>query len=78
MRRRVATVAANPGVVLVGFAPGVDRGGVSLVRTPGLHAAGKGINVAKVGKDPGRNVPGGGLLGKDSQERADGDVNAEI
>ena len=32
----------------VGFCPEIERGEVNLVRTTGSHAAGKGINVAKV------------------------------
>ncbi len=34
------------------------------MRTTGLHAAGKGINVAKVLKDLGIDVTVGGFLGK--------------
>ena len=37
------------------------------MRTTGLHAAGKGINVAKVLKDLGIDVTVGGFLGKDNQ-----------
>lgn len=38
------------------------------MKTTGLHAAGKGINVAKVLKDPGIDVTVGGFLGKDNQD----------
>ena len=48
MSRRVATITLNPAYDLVGFTPEIERGEVNLVRTTGLHAAGKGINVAKV------------------------------
>jgi hypothetical protein len=51
MSRRVATITLNPAYDLVGFTPEIERGEVNLVRTTGLHAAGKGINVAKVLKD---------------------------
>ena len=44
MSRRVATITLNPAYDLVGFTPEIERGEVNLVRTTGLHAAGKGIN----------------------------------
>ncbi len=53
MSRRVATITLNPAYDLVGFCPEIERGEVNLVKTTGLHAAGKGINVAKVLKDTG-------------------------
>ena len=56
MSRRVATITLNPAYDLVGFTPEIERGEVNLVRTTGLHAAGKGINVAKVLKDLGIDV----------------------
>ncbi len=52
----------------MGFCPEIERGEVNLVRTTGLHAAGKGINVAKVLKDLGIDVTVGGFLGKDNQD----------
>ena len=48
MSRRVATITLNPAYDLVGFCPEIERGEVNLVKTTGLHAAGKGINVAIV------------------------------
>lgn len=51
MSRRVATITLNPAYDLVGYTPEIERGEVNLVKTTGLHAAGKGINVAKVLKD---------------------------
>ena len=68
MSRRVATITLNPAYDLVGFCPEIERGEVNLVRTTGLHAAGKGINVAKVLKDLGIDVTVGGFLGKDNQD----------
>ncbi len=68
MSRRVATITLNPAYDLVGFCPEIERGEVNLVRTAGLHAAGKGINVAKVLKDLGIDVTVGGFLGKDNQD----------
>ena len=65
MSRRVATITLNPAYDLVGFTPEIERGEVNLVRTTGLHAAGKGINVAKVLKDLGIDVTVGGFLGSE-------------
>ena len=42
MSRRVATITLNPAYDLVGFCPEIERGEVNLVKTTGLHAAGKG------------------------------------
>lgn len=71
MSRRVATISLNPAYDLVGFTPEIERGEVNLVETTGLHAAGKGINVAKVLNDLGVDVTVGGLLGRDNQEGFD-------
>lgn len=68
MSRRVATITLNPAYDLVGFTPEIERGEVNLVKTTGLHAAGKGINVAKVLKDLGIDVTVGGFLGRDNQD----------
>lgn len=67
MSRRVATITLNPAYDLVGFCPQIERG-KSTGKTAGLHAAGKGINVAKVLKDLGIDVTVGGFLGKDNQD----------
>ncbi|MBT0731303.1 1-phosphofructokinase [Rosenbergiella nectarea] len=71
MSRRVATITLNPAYDLVGFTPEIERGEVNLVETTGLHAAGKGINVAKVLKNLGVDVTVGGLLGRENQEGFD-------
>lgn len=71
MSRRVATISLNPAYDLVGFTPEIERGEVNLVETTGLHAAGKGINVAKVLNDLGVDVTVGGLLGRENQEGFD-------
>lgn len=68
MSRRVATITLNPAYDLVGFVPQIERGEVNLVTTTGLHAAGKGINVARVLKDLGVDVTVGGFLGRDNQD----------
>lgn len=47
MSRRVATITLNPAYDLVGFCPEIERGEVNLVRTTGLHAAGKGLTSRK-------------------------------
>lgn len=64
MSRRVATITLNPAYDLVGFCPQIERGEVNRVKTAGLHAAGKGINVAKVLKDLGIDVTVGGFWAK--------------
>ncbi|NUU67905.1 1-phosphofructokinase [Enterobacteriaceae bacterium BIT-l23] len=66
MSRRVATITLNPAYDLVGFIPEIESGEVNRVRTTGLHAAGKGINVAKVLKDLGIDVTVSGFLGKEN------------
>ncbi len=68
MSRRVATITLNPAYDPVGFTPEIERGEVNSVRTTGLHAAGKGINVAKVLKDLGIDVTVGGFSGKDNRD----------
>lgn len=68
MSRRVATITLNPAYDLVGFTPAIERGEVNLVKNAGLHAAGKGINVARVLKDLGIDVTVGGFLGKENQD----------
>jgi 1-phosphofructokinase len=68
MSRRVATITLNPAYDLVGYCPKISLGDVNLVKTTGLHAAGKGINVAKVLNDLGIDVTVGGFLGRDNQD----------
>lgn len=68
MSRKVATITLNPAYDLVGYCPEIERGEVNLVQTAGLHAAGKGINVAKVLTDLGIDVTVGGFLGKENQD----------
>lgn len=68
MSHKVATITLNPAYDLVGLVPEIERGEVNLVRTAGLHAAGKGINVAKVLKNFGIDVTVGGFLGKENQD----------
>ncbi|MBD2819116.1 1-phosphofructokinase [Xenorhabdus sp. 42] len=68
MRRRVATITLNPAYDLVGLCPDIIRGAVNRVQTAGLHAAGKGNNVAKVLRDLGIDVTVSGFLGEENQE----------
>ncbi|HCT9100275.1 TPA: 1-phosphofructokinase [Proteus mirabilis] len=68
MRRRVATITLNPAYDLVGLSTPIKLGEVNRVTTAGFHAAGKGINVAKVLKSLGIDVTVGGFLGKENQD----------
>ncbi|WP_239739129.1 1-phosphofructokinase [Proteus penneri] len=68
MKRRVATITLNPAYDLVGLSAPIELGEVNRVKTAGFHAAGKGINVAKVLKSLGVDVTVGGFLGKENQD----------
>lgn len=68
MKRRVATITLNPAYDLVGLSHPIELGEVNRVKTAGFHAAGKGINVAKVLKSLGVDVTVGGFLGKENQD----------
>ncbi|CAM3704856.1 1-phosphofructokinase [Xenorhabdus thuongxuanensis] len=68
MSRRVATITLNPAYDLVGLCPNIVKGNVNRVQTAGLHAAGKGNNVAKVLRDLGIDVTVSGFLGRENQE----------
>lgn len=68
MNYKIATITLNPAYDLVGFCPSIEIGEVNLVKTMGLHPAGKGINVAKVLSDLGIDVTVAGLLGKENSE----------
>lgn len=67
MTRSVATITFNPAFDLVGMCPQLETGQVNLVKTVGLHPAGKGVNVARVLKQLGVDVTVGGFLGRDNQ-----------
>lgn len=68
MAYKVATITLNPAYDLVGFCPNIEVGDVNLVKMAGLHAAGKGINVARVLNDLGIDVCVSGFLGKQNSE----------
>ncbi|UPQ89926.1 1-phosphofructokinase [Vibrio sinaloensis] len=65
---RVVTVTLNPALDLTGSLEAIQLGSVSLVKHSDLHAAGKGVNVAKVLSDLGAEVTVTGFLGKDNPE----------
>jgi len=65
---KVATITLNPAYDLVGFCPNIEVGDVNLVKMAGLHAAGKGINVAKVLNDLGVDICVSGFLGEQNSE----------
>ncbi|MCG9702785.1 1-phosphofructokinase [Vibrio natriegens] len=65
---KVVTITLNPALDLTGSVEALKVGSVSLVKQSNLHAAGKGVNVAKVLSDLGADVTVTGFLGKDNPE----------
>ncbi|MDC5855695.1 1-phosphofructokinase [Vibrio europaeus] len=65
---KVVTITLNPALDLTGSLNSLTVGSVSLVEKSNLHAAGKGVNVAKVLSDLGAEVTVTGFLGKDNPE----------
>lgn len=68
MTNKVVTITLNPALDLTGSLSTLNVGSVSLVKQGNLHAAGKGVNVAKVLSDLGADVTVTGFLGRDNQE----------
>ncbi|MDE1253386.1 1-phosphofructokinase [Vibrio aestuarianus] len=68
MTNKVVTITLNPALDLTGSLNTLNIGSVSLVEQGSLHAAGKGVNVAKVLSDLGAQVTVTGFLGSDNQE----------
>ncbi|WP_260261887.1 1-phosphofructokinase [Vibrio intestinalis] len=68
MTNKVVTITLNPALDLTGHLDQLNLGSVSLVEQSDLHAAGKGVNVAKVLSDLGAEVTVTGFLGQDNQE----------
>lgn len=68
MTNKVVTITLNPALDLTGSLDVLNVGSVSLVKQGSLHAAGKGVNVAKVLSDLGAKVTVTGFLGRDNQE----------
>ena len=63
---RVVTITLNPALDLTGSLDSLAVGSISLVNEGSLHAAGKGVNVAKVLSDLGAQVTVTGFLGRDN------------
>ncbi|EOX3448470.1 1-phosphofructokinase [Vibrio cholerae] len=68
MTKKVVTITLNPALDLTGSVNQLNVGSVSLVGQSSLHAAGKGVNVAKVLSELGAQVTVTGFLGRDNQE----------
>lgn len=66
--KKVVTITLNPALDLTGSLTNLNVGSVSHVQTAQLHAAGKGVNVAKVLSDLGAKVTVTGFLGKNNTE----------
>lgn len=64
----MVTITLNPALDLTGSVNQLNVGSVSLVGQSSLHAAGKGVNVAKVLSELGAQVTVTGFLGRDNQE----------
>ena len=65
---KAVTVTLNPALDLTGNLDTLNPGSVSLVNQSAFHAAGKGVNVAKVLSELGAQVTVTGFLGQDNQE----------
>lgn len=65
-QNRVVTITLNPALDLTGSIKSLAVGSVSLADKGSLHAAGKGVNVAKVLSDLGAQVTVTGFLGRDN------------
>lgn len=63
---KVVTITLNPALDLTGHLPTLNLGSVSLATRGSLHAAGKGVNVAKVLSELGADVTLTGFLGADN------------
>jgi len=65
-QHRVVTITLNPALDLTGSLDALNVGSISLANEGSLHAAGKGVNVAKVLSDLGAQVTVTGFLGRDN------------
>ncbi|MCG9677251.1 1-phosphofructokinase [Vibrio sp. Isolate24] len=68
MTNKVVTITLNPALDLTGSLSSLKQGSVNLVHESSFHAAGKGVNVARVLSDLGADVTVTGFLGRDNQE----------
>lgn len=64
---KVVTITLNPALDLTGSLQSLRAGSVNLVDHSNFHAAGKGVNVARVLSDLGAQVTVTGFLGQDNQ-----------
>lgn len=67
MNNKVVTITLNPALDLTGSLDSLNLGSISLVNHSDFHAAGKGVNVAKVLSELGADVTVTGFLGADNQ-----------
>ncbi|WP_100103050.1 1-phosphofructokinase [Candidatus Hamiltonella defensa] len=67
-KNHILTFTLNPAYDLMGSCKKIEYGEVNRIQTHGLHAAGKGINVAKVLRDLGMPVTVSGFLGEENKE----------
>lgn len=77
---KAVTITLNPALDLTGSLGSLAVGSVSLVNKGSLHAAGKGVNVAKVLSDLGAEVTVTGFLGRDNEDlfcQLFADINAQ-
>ncbi|MDN3611681.1 1-phosphofructokinase [Vibrio ostreicida] len=68
MSNKVVTITLNPALDLTGGLDTLKPGKVNLIKQSSLHAAGKGINVARVLSDLGAKVTVTGFLGQENQQ----------
>jgi len=66
LNNKVVTITLNPALDLTGSVNELNLGTVNLAHTGSLHAAGKGVNVARVLSDLGAQVTVTGFLGRDN------------
>jgi len=63
---KVVTITLNPALDLTGSLNKIQLGKINSINAGSLHAAGKGVNVAKVLSDLGAEVTVTGFLGCDN------------
>ncbi|VFP82029.1 1-phosphofructokinase [Candidatus Erwinia haradaeae] len=68
MNKHVAIITFNPAYDLIGYTNKIHYGAMNSLTTTGLHAAGKGINVAKILKYLDIDITVGGFLGKENKD----------
>lgn len=68
MTHKIVCISLNPALDLTGTLPHIDLGNVNRVQASELHAAGKGLNVARVLSDLGAEVTITGFIGIENQQ----------